>query len=226
MRPRTMKLALAILLATLAPAAKAQEDPDQPPMVLGDFSLHGGATGGYRFEEVKGFQPQFAEMFDLRKGFRLFDFDFGGVAETGKNAFADNFSLQLTGLGGDPFSTAQFVIAKKQLYDLRVNWRQNYYYWNQNDSVALPIASAAPGLGTGLTSNHNWATVRKFGSVDLTLHATNNLRFNFNYYRPSDEGNLLTTRSLDFLGSPGFWGTFARANLYSLLAPLNDYTNR
>src|SRR5260370_31437557 len=35
-----------------------------------------------------------------------------------------------------------------------------------------------------------------------------------------------TTRSLDFLGSPGYWGTFARANPYSLFAPLADYTNR
>ncbi|MDR3722830.1 MAG: hypothetical protein P4L00_14625, partial [Candidatus Acidoferrales bacterium] len=43
---------------------------------------------------------------------------------------------------------------------------------------------------------------------------------------PSDEGSLLTTRSLDFLGSPAFWGTFARANPYSLFAPLTDDTNR
>ena len=55
------------------------------------------------------------------------------------------------------------------------------------------------GLSTGLTNNHDWATVRKFGSVDFTLHATNNLRFHFNYYRPSDEGTTFTTRSLDFL---------------------------
>lgn len=114
----------------------------------------------------------------------------------------------------------------RTLYDFRVDWRQSYYFWNQNDNVVLPIAAVGTGLSKGLTSNHDWATVRKFGSVDFTLHATNNLRFHFNYYRPSDEGNTFTTRSLDFLGSPGFWGTFARANPYYLFAPLNDYTNR
>ena len=35
-----------------------------------------------------------------------------------------------------------------------------------------------------------------------------------------------TTRSLDFLDSPGYWGAFARANPYYLYAPLNDETNR
>ena len=59
--------------------------------------------------------------------------------------------------------------------DLRASFRQSYYYWNQNDNVALPISTAAAGLSTGLTANHDWATVRKSGSVDLTIHATNNL---------------------------------------------------
>ena len=68
--------------------------------------------------------------------------------------------------------------------------------------------------------------MRKFGSADLTLYATNNLRFHFDYYRPSDEGNTFTTRGMDFFGSPSFWGTFARANPYVLLAPLTDDTNR
>jgi len=226
MRSRNSSLIFVAVLVSFAPLAKAQDDPENPPIVLGDFAIHGAATGGYRFETVKGYQPQFIEMFDLQKGFRLLDFYFSGNAERGKNAFSDDFSLQLSGLGGDPFTTAQFVISKKQLYDLRVNWSRSYYYWNQNDNVILPIARIAPGLSTGLTNNHNWATVRKFASVDFTLHATNNLRFNFNFYRPSDEGMTFTTRSLDFLGSPGYWGTFARANPYSLFAPLADYTNR
>lgn len=226
MRLRYSSLMFATALLIFSPVLRAQEDVEKPPLVLGDFDVHGSVTGGYRFNDVKGYQPQFREMFDLGKGFRLLDFDLSGNSESGKNAFADEFSLQATSLGGDPFPTAQFTISKKKVYDLRVNWRQSYYFWNQNDNVALPIASVAKGLSTGLTSNHDWATVRKFGSVDLTLHATNNLRFNFNYYRPSDEGATFTTRSLDFLGSPGYWGGFARANPYYLLAPLADYTNR
>ncbi len=219
-------LSLAAILLVFAPFADAQDDSQSAPIALGDFNLSGSTTAGYRFDEINGYEPQFREMFDLGRGFRLLDLSLFGESQDGKNPFADSFSFQTTSLGGDPFPTAQLTVSKNKLYDLRVDWRQSYYFWNQNDNVVLPIAAVGAGLSKGLTSNHDWATVRKFGSVDFTLHATNNLRFHFNYYRPSDEGSTFTTRSLDFLGSPGYWGTFARANPYYLFAPLNDYTNR
>lgn len=227
-------LLLLLALLPFVPMASAQNDSETPPLALGDFNLQGSATGGYRFETINGYMPQFRDLFDLGRGFRVFDLSLIGDSAEGKNPFADNFSLQLSNLGGDPFPSAQFTVSKNNLYDLRVNWRQSYFFWNQNDDVILPIVSVAPALnpttstraGAGLTNSHDWATVRKFGSVDLTLHATKNLRFNFDYYRPSDEGDTFTTRSLDFLGSPSYWGTFARANPYYLFAPINDETNR
>ena len=226
MKPRYRILLWVAVLLMIAPFVKAQDDSEPAPIVLGDFNLSGSATAGYRFDDVKGYQPQFREMFDLGNGFRLLDLDLYGESQEGKNPFADNFSLQVTSLGGDPFPTAQFTISKNKLYDFRVNWRQSYYFWNQNDDVVLPIAAVTTGISKGLTTNHDWATVRKFGSVDFTLHATNNLRFRFNYYRPSDEGTTYTTRSLDFFDAPSYWGTFARANPFYLYAPLADYTNR
>lgn len=226
MNPYARSMLLPAALLILATFAGAQDNPNSAPIVLGDFTLSGSVTGGYRFTDVKGYEPQFQEMFDLGKGFRLLDLNLNGDSEEGKNSFADHFSLQTSGLGGDPFPTAQFAISKKKVYDFRADWRQSYYFWNQNDNVVLPIAGAAVGLSKGLTSNHDWATVRKFGSADLTLYATNNLRFHFNYYRPSDEGSTFTTRAPDFFGSPGFWGTFVRANPYYLDAPLSDSTNR
>jgi hypothetical protein len=219
-------LFLATVLILWVPLAMTQEDAPRPPVALGDFNLSGSATAGFRFTEVKGYEPQFRQMFDLGNGFRLLDLDVFGESRDGKNPFADSFSLHTSSLGGDPFPSAQFAISKHNLYDFRVDWRQSYYFWNQNDNVVLPIAASTVGLSKGLTSNRDWSTVRKFGSLDFTLHATNHLRFRFNYYRPSDEGNSFTTRSLDFLGSPGYWGSFARANPYSLFAPLSDSTNR
>jgi hypothetical protein len=226
MNPFARSTAVAVVLLIFAPFACAQDKAEPVPMTLGDFTLSGSATAGYRFTDVKGYQPQYLEMFDLRKGIRLLDFDLYGESEGAKNAFADDFSLQLTSLGGDPFPTAQFAISKKKVYDFRVDWRQSYFYWNQNNNVVLPIAAATVGISKGLTSNHDWATVRKFGSADLTLYATNNLRFHFDYYRPSDEGTTFTTRAPDFFGSPGYWGTYVRANPYVLNAPLTDYANR
>lgn len=226
MTPFSRSALVALALVIFTPFAWAQDSPETVPMALGEFNLSGSATGGYRFTNVKGYQPQYQEMFDLGSGFRLFDLDMYGESQEGKNPFADDFSLQLSGLGGDPFPTAQFAISKKKVYDFRVDWRQSYFFWNQNDNVILPIAAATTGISTGLTSNHDWATVRKFGSADLTLYATNNLRFHFDYYRPSDQGTTLTTRAPDFFDSPGFWGTYVRANPYVLNAPLSDNTNR
>jgi len=218
-------LLLPLVVAVACGALFAQDAPPEASATK-DFENHGEATVGYRFADVRGYRPQFLQLFNLRQGLRLQDFTLNGTARSKSNSFADRYSLSASGLGGEPFATAQLKVGKTGLYDLRAQWRQSYYYWNQNDNVALPISTAAAGLSTGLTANHNWATVRKLGSVDLTIHATNNLRFNFDYYRTTTDGNLLTTRSLDFFNSPSFWGSFARANPYSLNAPLHDETNR
>jgi hypothetical protein len=219
-----------VLLAALPGSLRAQNaDSDAyeaPPITVGGFNTQGSVTVGYRFADIKGYQPMYMELVNLRPGPRLMDFNVFGEAAEKANPFADSYSLSMSGLGGDPFPTAQLSVIKNKLYDFRASWRQSYYNWNQNDNVVLPIAAVGSGLGTGLTDNHNWATVRKFGSADFTLHATNRLRFNFNYYRTTDDGPTYTTRSLDFLDSPSYWGSFARANPYSLYAPLNDQTNR
>jgi hypothetical protein len=224
---RRILLSLAGLLA-LSPLLRAQDNDnyEDPPMAFGGFSNQGSAEVGYRFTEVKGYAPMYQELVNLQSGPRLLDLNLFGEAREGVNPFADSYSFSLSGLGGDPFPTAQFSVSKKKLFDLRVNWRQAYFNSNQNDNVILPITTVAAGLSTGLTSNHNWDTVRKFGSVDLTLHATNNLRFNFNYYHTTDDGPTFTTTSPDFLGSPSYWGTYARANPFYLYAPVNDDTNR
>src|SRR6202140_4850276 len=188
---RLAPFALLLLAAQQATLRAQNSDGDgyeAPPIRVAGFNTQGSVTFGYRFADIKGYQPMYMELLDLRRGPRLMDFNMFGEAAEKANPFADNFSLSLSGLGGDPFPTAQLSVTKNKLYDFRANWRQSYYNWNQNDNVVLPIASAAPGLGTGLTDNHKWATVRKFGSADFTLHATNRLRFNFNYYRPTDDG--------------------------------------
>lgn len=217
-------ISLALLL--LGGGILRSQDAAETPLTLGGFNTQGSVTVGYRFDDVKGYVPMYQEITGLEKGFRLMDFNMFGEAAKGINTFADSYSLSVSGLGGEPFETGQLSVSKKRLYDFRVNWRQSYFYSNPNDNVILPIAAVGAGLSTGLTDNHAWGTVRKFGNADLTLHATNNLRFNFDYYRTSDSGPTFTTESLDFFDSPAYWGTFARANPYYLYAPINDDTNR
>ena len=220
---------LFMLLASLLVlpfSLRAQDSYEAPPISFGGFNTQGTATIGYRFTDVKGYQPMYLSVVDLRSGPRLLDFSMFGSAKEGGNSFADNYSLTASGMGGDPFPTAQLTVTKHKRFDFRATWRQAYYFWNQNDNVILPITTVAIGLSKGLTDHHNWDTVRKFGSANLTLHATDNLRFNFDYYRTTDAGTTFTTASPDFLSSPSYWGGYARANPFYLFAPINDETNR
>jgi hypothetical protein len=193
---------------------------EQPPFDWGPFRTEGAITAGYRFDDIGGRKETFQELFDLQSGFRVFDFNLSGKAKQGSNLFADDFQVTASGLGGDPFPGGQLTVSKTNVYDLRVNYRQSYYYWDQNDNAILPN-----GLH-GLTSNHNWATVRKFGSLNFQLHATNNLRFRFEYNRNTRDGTIFTTRVLDYYGAPASWGTFLRDNPYYVVGPVNEASNR
>ena len=189
------------------------------PAVIGGFENQGSVTSGYRFTDVNGYRPKYTELFGLNSGLRILDFSLFGKAKAGENRFADSYSLTLSGLGGEPYTTAQLTVKKNRVYDLRLNFRQSHYYWNRNDNVS------SNGF-TAITSNHDWATVRKFGSLNLGIQATNNLRFNVEYFRNTRDGVTFTTRSLDYFGSSAIWGSFARANPYYLIAPVSESTNR
>jgi hypothetical protein len=203
----------------MLPSAMFAQD-DAKPVVIGGFENTGSVTTGYRFTDVSGYLPKYQQLFDLNSGFRLLDFDLFGKAQGTDSRFADSYSLTLSGLGGEPFSGGQFTVRKNRLYDLRVNYRQSRYYYNYNDTAPLPN-----GLD-GLTSNHNWATVRKMGSIDLLIHASENLRFSLEAYHNTRDGVTQTTRSLDYFGSSSTWGSFARADPFLMIAPLSETTDR
>ncbi|HEV2200644.1 MAG TPA: hypothetical protein VGR73_12545 [Bryobacteraceae bacterium] len=209
-----------LILCVLALAAAALAQDDAKPVMIGGFENQGSATFGYRFTSVEGYRPSFNQMFDLNSGPRLLDFDLFGKAPGDGNRFADDYSLTASGMGGDPFTTTQLTVRKARLYDLRATFSQSRYYWNQDASALLP------GGTPGLLNNHEWATVRKLGSVNLLIHASNNLRFSFEYYRNTRDGATFTTRSMDYFGSSSTWGAFARADPYLLIAPVNEEANR
>jgi len=202
----------------LAPSLAAQDTT--PSMDWGGFQNSGSATVGYRLDQINGRREMFKQLFNLNSGFRLFDFDLTGRAKSESNLLADTYQFTAGGLGGDPFPSGQFTIGKANVYDLRVNYRQSYYYWDQNDSALLPSGFH------GLSSNHNWATVRRFGSINLLIHASHNLRFRFEYNRNGRDGTDFTTRALDYYGAPASWGTFLRDNPYYVVGPMHDSMNK
>ena len=188
--------------------------------VVAQEAPSGSITFGYRLTDVNGYQPKYAELFGLNSGFRLMDFSLFSKATDKPTKFLDSYSLTTSGIGGEPFTTAQLTLHKNKVYYLRANFRQTHYYWDRNDAVTLP------GGIPGLTSNHNWATVRKVGSLNLLVHATEHLRFNFEYGQNTRDGVTFTTRPIDYFGSSSAWGSFARANPYYLIAPLSEASHR
>lgn len=209
-----MKRLLALFI--LVSSAFAQEPA---PTIVGGFDTTGSVTAGYRFTDVAGREQKYNELFNLRSGFRLHDVNMAGTAVDNQR-FADSFSFFASGIGGDPFEAGQLRISKTHLYDFRANYRQSYYAFDRNDDQPHPAGVA------GLFTNHNLSTVRKFGSVNFTAYATNNLRFNFEYYRTARDGTTVTTRTLDFVGAPATWGNFQRANPYVIQAPVDEVANR
>jgi len=188
-------------------------------MQWGDFQTQAAITLGYRMESIQGRREKFMELFALRDGPRLFDFNLSGNAKP-ETPFADHFNLSASALGGEPFPSEQLTISKAKVYDFRASFRQSYYYWDRNDNAVQPS-----GLH-GLTTNQNWATVRRLGSVNLLIHATNRLKFRVEYGRTSRNGMTDTTRTLQYFNSPSSWGTFLRDNPYYVEAPLTEHSNR
>src|SRR3990172_1018388 len=76
---------------------------DPPPLVLGDFETQGSVTAGHRFMTINGRREKFLELFGLKKGFRLMDFNILGRAKAGSTPFADSYSFNLSGFCGEPF---------------------------------------------------------------------------------------------------------------------------
>lgn len=213
----TILAATAIALALAFPLPAQDDDK---PLVLGDFENSGSVTLGYRFTDVSGYKAEYRELFDLESGPRLLDFSLFGHLSEGKKSFADDYSIVASGIGGEPWSTVQVNVRKKKLYDLRVNFRQSHYYWNQNDGAALPNGM------TGLTSNHDWATVRRIGNVNLLIHASDNLRFTFEYSHNARHGVNDTTRTMAYFGAPPEFDSYVRDNPYYLVGLLNETSNR
>jgi hypothetical protein len=201
-----------------APAAQTAAAPAPETAATTAFDINGSASVGFRGTDVTGREEKYRELFNLQDGVRLVDFSLFGRAPQGSNRFADLFSVTASGLG-DPFSAVQITARKTRLYDLRATWRRSQYFWDQA-TTGLPTGQ------NGLTTNHQWDTVRNFGSGTFLMHATNNLRVGFDLYRMNDAGMTVTTRSLDFFGAPGAWGSFARANPYLMNAPLTESVNR
>jgi len=190
------------------------------PEENGGPRVHGSADVGYRFTDIDGSEATYRQLFNLFNGLRLFGLELNATGAPGSKIF-DTFWLSASGIG-DPFPTVQLTLRKSLFYDLRVNWQQSRFF-----NVTPLTPASIDGLDTqAVTNRHNWNTSKQIGNIAYTLYATNRLRFFFDYDRVTNQGQLQSTRAIDFVGSPAAWGSFARADPYEVVGPVNNEANR
>ncbi|HKT80940.1 MAG TPA: hypothetical protein VJP86_12015 [Vicinamibacterales bacterium] len=207
--------AAAMWIAIVSGNAYGQDTP--PPTVV-----HGSVDVGYRWTDVEGSNDTYRRLFDLSEGARLLNAELHGNTPPGGNSFADSFSLHAVSIGGDPYPSFNATAKRAGAYDLRIDWRKSRWF----DGAPITPASIDGFDTRAVTDAHSWSTERQFGTIALTLEASERLHFLFNFDRGERRGGIGSTRAIDFVGAPSAWGAFARANPYPTRGQIHDTTNR
>jgi len=221
---RTAIACFTLTVAVLAPRiARAQATPPaaaQTPAAA-PTTVHGSFDVGYRFTDVTGNENTFKEMFNLDDGLRLFGVDLRGTS-SGEGGMPQTFTFNASGVGGDPFPTLDFRARSSRKYDVRGSWRRLDFF-----SVAPLTPASIDGFDTqAVTDHHSWATDRTLGNISATITPTDRLQLLFTYDRVSRDGGIGSTRTVDFVGSPSSWGSYARANPYPVTGAVDDSSDR
>src|SRR5215510_14884852 len=103
-------VAFVLLLSTVPLTAQ-----NKPIPILGGFENQGSVTAGYRFTDISKRREKYYELLDLRSGFRVNEFDLFGRASEKGNGLADTYSVNASGLGGDPYPRGQLTMSKAGL---------------------------------------------------------------------------------------------------------------
>jgi hypothetical protein len=185
------------------------------------MTAHGSVDVGYRWRNVEGNGDTFRQLFDLSEGARLFGADLLATGGDPSRRLFDTLSVNAGSLG-DPFPSLLVRARRTARYDLRASWRRLHFF----DVAPLTPASIGGFDTQAVTDRHSWSTFRGLGSVSLAFTPRPRLQILAGYDRVRNDGAIRSTRAVDFIGSPGTWGSFARANPYSVSAPADTVSNR
>ena len=89
-------------------------------------------------KDIGGNRDVYRSVVNLGEGPRLFGGEFRYTNPRGK--WADEVSARADNWGGDPYNTAQFTAKLRDVYELRLNYR-NVAYFNNLPSFANPLLS-------------------------------------------------------------------------------------
>jgi hypothetical protein len=178
----SLRLAPAVLALVLAGARAAVAGP------IDDYTLGASATAGYRTVDIDGSKSKYREDYNLRSGFRLFDFDVSGTAKDPAKSSLDHFHLLVDTPGDEPVSTYLFDAGDRQRWDFRANFTRSKYFYD------VPALFERPVPGDDKTTDlHQFDLIRTNGAVDFTLWMPNLPKIFLGYRLYQQEGDTTST---------------------------------
>lgn len=161
-----MRVGAVVCALFLAVGAARADDPV--------FTFKGSVEAGYRFSDVTGNENRYREDINLWSGPRI------TRAEGEGKAGSSTYVVTVTGIGGDPFPTADLQLKGQRLYKLALSYRGSDYDY------------ASPG------DYHTFSTFLKRGGATLDLMPTERDLITVSAEREQRKGAVRVTRGVDF----------------------------
>ncbi len=173
-----------------APAAGVEEegkdgndDQEQQRRLTLDF--------GYRWRiNFDGSEDLYRSQLDYGQGPKLFGADFFQFNPGPGKHFFDRMEFRLNNWGGEPYSSAQFHMARNGVYDFQFTY-QSVRYFNSIPSFANPF------FDLGLQSQRRFDTTQRNAQFSLTLRPGKRVSPFFAFRRNGRRGLVRTTLSAD-----------------------------
>lgn len=183
-------LAAALLAVALVPAVPALAQEDASDGFAGSFLI------GVRSVDVGGAERKFREDYNYEDGPRLFEFRLdlspaGGIA----NGAADRLFIDATNLGGDPYETLSFGVAKNQAYDFRYDRRVSEFFYE--DLILPPELASVRGSTGGDFHHFDFERVHDRARLEIDLTPRASLDFGLDRYTKTGEATTTIDVSRD-----------------------------
>ncbi len=202
-----------VILALVAPLARAQQDQDQQGHVWGDYTVNQSIEIGGHIADVQGSRQMYSTFVNVDSGFRLLQQELSMQSTRHEGLLFDNLYLSSFGFGGDPENVARLRISKSKFYNLVALYRRDRNFFDYN-LFANPL-NLNPGVttcGVGCVnqvnpaslvwftdSPHLQATTRNMGDFSLTLLPESAVSFRLGYSRNNTNGTIDTTAGQPFV---------------------------
>ena len=190
----------ALLLCAWLPAARAQQDQEQPGIEQGNYNIKQSVEFGGRLVSITGDQQAYDTFVNLQEGLRLLDFTTEMRALDHHGALFDRLFFSNFGYGGDPNDVSRLRISKDKWYDFDLLFRRDENFWdyslqaNPLNPVTPPFANPPAGFTPAIGSSpHYFNTRRRLGDYNLSLLPQSRVRFRLGYSRNVQEGPTFTT---------------------------------